>query len=364
MVMKGEAGFVLLTLATAALSGCVAPPVAPSDGIGPAAATQIPILPIDVSGSSAYDFVVSFAMGFPLRMRNLVTHEDSRDYLERELKSFGLEVVREPYTPGGDTPIPGVNIIGYKRGTEFPGHVIVLSAHYDTADSTVYGAWDDGAGSAALLELARSLSKGSWRHTIAFAFFDGEERGLQGSAAYVEEHIKTEDMEFIADITLDPPGINYPCKDPDGQFLPITILRSNNTTGPNQLIQDHVRSTFKELGFPASAYEEYVVNIYVTRVEGTPVNRGGTSDHRSFDRADIANLFIGGSVGKILGPAKVMSYGLHTPIDTLQQMEARCIGGAPVLKEAFQNILDLTLKTVEKIDADGLGLTGTDETMA
>ncbi len=67
---------------------------------------------------------------------------------------------------------------------------IVLGAH---RDAWVFGAGDDGAGIAVLLEVARGfafLRDGGWQpqRTIVIAGWDGEEIGLAGSRAYVAEH--------------------------------------------------------------------------------------------------------------------------------------------------------------------------------
>ena len=60
---------------------------------------------------------------------------------------------------------------------------VLLSAHYDTVPNAP-GASDDGAGVAALLETARALVRlGTPAHDVMFAFVDGEEELLLGSAA-------------------------------------------------------------------------------------------------------------------------------------------------------------------------------------
>ncbi len=82
----------------------------------------------------------------------------------------------------------GVNVLALARGTD-TGRVLVLSAHYDhlgTSGGVVYNGTDDNAsGTAALLALAELYARHPPRHSIIFAFFDGEESGLTGARAFV-----------------------------------------------------------------------------------------------------------------------------------------------------------------------------------
>jgi glutaminyl-peptide cyclotransferase len=64
------------------------------------------------------------------------------------------------------------NVIGSVRGRR-PGYVVV-GAHYDTKDIPGFvGANDGASGTAVAAQLARSIRQP--RHTVKFAFFDGEE---------------------------------------------------------------------------------------------------------------------------------------------------------------------------------------------
>ena len=54
-------------------------------------------------------------------------------------------------------------------------------------ESKAPGANDDGSGTAAVLELARVMSKYEWRNTIVFIAFTAEEEGLVGSTLYARK---------------------------------------------------------------------------------------------------------------------------------------------------------------------------------
>ena len=60
--------------------------------------------------------------------------------------------------------------------------------HLGIRDGQIYpGADDDASGVAVVLELAAFCQKTPFRHSILFAAFDAEERGLQGAKAFLEK---------------------------------------------------------------------------------------------------------------------------------------------------------------------------------
>ncbi|MCL4514481.1 MAG: M28 family metallopeptidase [Firmicutes bacterium] len=95
------------------------------------------------------------------------------------------------YAPG----TVGANIIGRPR-VKSPGQRVVVSAHYDTMYNTS-GGYDNAAGSACLLELARRLSKDPVAGTVEFVFFGAEEWALAGSKAYIQAALESGNMRDI-----------------------------------------------------------------------------------------------------------------------------------------------------------------------
>jgi hypothetical protein len=94
--------------------------------------------------------------------------------------------VQNKVTPG---PIVVYNTVGEIRGSEKPDEYVVLAAHLDSWD-LAQGSTDNGTGSMVVLEAARILSRLGVppRRTIRFILFSGEEQGLCGSRAYVQQH--------------------------------------------------------------------------------------------------------------------------------------------------------------------------------
>lgn len=85
--------------------------------------------------------------------------------------------------------VPTFNTIATIPGTEKPDEYIVLSAHYDSWDGGT-GATDNGTGSITMMEIARILKKHypNPKRTIIVGLWGGEEQGLNGSRAFVNDN--------------------------------------------------------------------------------------------------------------------------------------------------------------------------------
>jgi len=116
-----------------------------------------------------------------------------RDYIVKELNNLGITT--EVQGSQSDEIAPGSqaiqNIIGRLKGTQDTGKAIMLVAHYDTVVDS-YGACDDGAAVASLLETARALKAGpGLPKDILFLITDGEENGLWGAKAFMDNPAAT-----------------------------------------------------------------------------------------------------------------------------------------------------------------------------
>jgi hypothetical protein len=85
--------------------------------------------------------------------------------------------------------VPVYNVIARMEGTELPDEYVILSAHYDSWEGGS-GATDNGTGSVLMMEAARILSEvyPNPRRTILVGLWSGEEQGLNGSHAFVEDN--------------------------------------------------------------------------------------------------------------------------------------------------------------------------------
>ncbi len=88
-----------------------------------------------------------------------------------------------------DDDLNSFNIIAEIPGTDLKDEVVMLGGHFDSWQSGT-GATDNAVGCGVALEAIRIIKKLDLkpRRTIRVALWTGEEQGLLGSRAYVEEH--------------------------------------------------------------------------------------------------------------------------------------------------------------------------------
>ncbi|AGA78813.1 M28 family metallopeptidase [Echinicola vietnamensis] len=102
------------------------------------------------------------------------------------------------------------NVMATLKGTDpADDRIFIVSGHLDSrvsdimnAESDAPGANDDGSGVAALMEMARIMSKRSFSATIIFVAVSGEEQGLKG-AAHLARKAKEEGWNLAAMINND-----------------------------------------------------------------------------------------------------------------------------------------------------------------
>ena len=329
------------------MAGCLTDPAgepSPPPGDAPPTAFQNGTWP---SGAAARGFIESYVMTHPYRVEHAAFQsfmDTARTDLEGTLRTMGAYNVSRHAYEGG------VNILAVKEGASRPQQWVVLSAHYDTVGagvgSTVYGAWDDGAGVATVLELARAFADWEFPYTVAFAFFDGEEKGLVGSRAFVAALADRADVDVLANLNTDPPGLNWPCGDAAGPF-PVKAIHGEvegmePAQGRSGWLWNATLHALDATGVPAEV-RDHSPGIPVATAAGRGVTGG--SDHASFGAGGIANIFLGGTPTTAApdGSAAALTYPLHTPLDTLQAMDARCASGGAgsSLSGGLQTILDL-----------------------
>lgn len=104
------------------------------------------------------------------------------------------------------------NVVATFKGTALPKEKILVGGHLDSWDLAT-GAIDNGIGSFAVIDMARTLKKLNLKtkRTVEFVLFMGEEQGLLGSRAYVEQAKKDGTIDQIRfmlnyDMTNDPKG--------------------------------------------------------------------------------------------------------------------------------------------------------------
>lgn len=133
-------------------------------------------------------------------------HARVRDYLVRALQGMDLSVEHQQTTairvaPRGGSygPVRAArvhNLLARIHGTGSTGAILLVS-HYDSVPAGP-GAADATSCVAAILEAARALREGPpLTNDVIVLLTDGEEDGLMGAAAFVDEHPWARDVRFI-----------------------------------------------------------------------------------------------------------------------------------------------------------------------
>jgi Zn-dependent M28 family amino/carboxypeptidase len=251
--------------------------------------------------------------------------EKTREYLVKELKSYGLKVTLDEFTPA--TPQGKVkmkNVIA-----ELPGaspDIIAIGSHYDTKpfkEFTFVGANDGGSSTGALLEIARVMAadKMPRKFTYQFVFLDGEEAFCKvwdeclnhqdhtyGSRHMVERLRADKQLDRLkAFILLDMVG------DKD-----LNLMREDNSS--SWLVQI-IWDTARDAGYGKNFLREssYIEDDHTRFLEaGVPA-------------ADLIDFEYGGATNKYW----------HTKDDTLDKLSA----------ESLKAVGDVVLLSLPKIEA-------------
>jgi Zn-dependent M28 family amino/carboxypeptidase len=174
-------------------------------------------------------------------------------FIELALKGAGYEVEKQRYDVNG---LPVENLIVERKGTKAPTEIVVIGAHYDSAEGTP-GADDNASGVAANLALARRFASKNTARTLRFVFFVNEEppyfrEDTMGSVVYANE-LKKRGENVVAMLSLE--TIGY-FSDQDGSQLypfPLSLLYPSTgnfigfvaNTESKELVHDVVR-VFRE----------------------------------------------------------------------------------------------------------------------
>jgi hypothetical protein len=203
----------------------------------------------------------------------------ARDWLVSKFRSYGCEAVVDSflYLPAlyGDY---AYNVVADHTGTSAPETYIIICGHFDSTVQSgnplvlAPGADDNASGTAMCLEIARVLSGFDTPKTVRFICFSGEEQGLLGSYAYVNDN-RNLNIEIVlnADMIAYNTGtnriVNMYCKD-DGRAHAELIGQMVSTYG--FLVPSYISSSgfwelsdhypFHAAGFRALFASEHVFN--------------------------------------------------------------------------------------------------------
>ncbi|XP_060603516.1 uncharacterized protein YfbL-like isoform X2 [Ruditapes philippinarum] len=283
----------------------------------------------------------------------------SKEFIYNEFKRFGLETSYHNFSYPDISKVPFANVVGILKGTNFGkvnDKIIGLGAHFDTVQHTK-GVDDNGAGVAAMLEVAKQLTgqnkQGVTRkNTIIFVSFDLEEEGYIGSEVFIQHWLNPWlDKNYgKAARSINPHGIiildtimeyntsSYSQKLPNGaeatfhQLFPKSFesMKSDNFQGDflamiyRKTVDDSL-STSMTKSWAAEKRTQFEIESFplpfanVSALNQTLMNSFGNffrSDHRNFWRDNIPAIFLTDS-GNFRGD---MVECYHHPCDDLATM--------------------------------------------
>ena len=207
-----------------------------------------------------------------------------------------------------ETKVESANVVGKISGNDpkLRDEYVVLSAHIDhlgigpaiNGDKIYNGAMDNGSGTAAILEVAKSLKGEKLKRSVLVVFVTGEEKGLLGSH-YFATHPTVPSHSMVADINTD-------------MFLPIFPMKSLIVYGLEEsTLGDVATEVAKQEGIKTLPDPEPLLNHFIR------------SDQYSFIKQGVPSLALKVGFDKgSLEEAKVHEWSqsrYHAPSDDLQQ---------------------------------------------
>ena len=159
-----------------------------------------PALPLSFDAATALVFANDFARRFPDRSPGSPGASGATDWVVERFGDFGLRAERDAFS----ARVPGVGRVELVNvAAVAPGRspqAIVVVAHRDNSGRSP-GADDNGSGTGALVELARTVRLASPAHTFVFLSSDGGAYGGLGATHFVERSQYADDV--VAVVNLD-----------------------------------------------------------------------------------------------------------------------------------------------------------------
>jgi hypothetical protein len=248
-----------------------------------------------------------------------------RDAIVKRLAALGYSTeLQSGVVCGGGVCGNPINIVAKLGSRSGEDDAVLLAAHYDSVAAGP-GASDDGAGVAALLEIARILAaRPPPPHPIVLLLTDGEEAGLLGASLFVHEHPLSKHVKAAVN------------------------LEARGTSGPSFMFETGPANAWL-MGIYGSAIARPVTNsLYYVVYKLLP----NDTDFTVFKSAAMQgfNFAFVGNVGRY-----------HTPLDSVANADASSIqhqgGNALAVLTALANAPTLRPPGGESVFFDGFART-------
>jgi hypothetical protein len=299
----------------------------------------------NITGPQIFQGLQSFVNAYPYRLTGNPTEIAAGIHLKDEMKGLGYETRVVSLVNGAaattqtcaDCPGAGIKaVVGIKKGTTRPDEWIMLVGHYDTVPQTIYGAYDNGAGTNFIRMMARELADVKTNRSIAFTFFNGEEEGLLASARYAQ-YLKETGQKITAVLGFDMVGIAYPVA-PEKTVAASCLCMFHGAADKAAFEPLMKYVNYEFLDFPGDE-----VNMRTART----VRLVGTNDRNSDERS-FANQ--GYPTMRWAGMRRAADYpAYHLPSDTIETILATA-GGQTYYEQGVENTLKSVYYTVLALD--------------
>ncbi|WP_422741348.1 M28 family peptidase [Micromonospora sp. WMMD754] len=290
------------TLTTASLAGTAS--AAPAPAPAPASATAVALAAPDVSLANVQAHLTQFnsiaSSNGGNRRAGSAGYAASVSYVKGKLQAAGYTVTEQTCTT---CTYPGSNLIAeWPQGPT--DQVVMFGAHLDSV-SAGPGINDNGSGSATLLENALVLAAQNPTMTkrVRFAWWNGEEQGLQGSKYYVNQLSSTQ-RSYIKgyynfDMVASPNGGYFINRITSATAAPLKAYWDSFGIQPEENTEGQGRSddySFANAGIQTSGY---AAGASYTKTAAQASKWGGTAGaaydgcyHRSCDTTSNINTTV------------------------------------------------------------------------
>jgi len=242
-----------------------------------------------LSNASTAEFSAERAMAHTARIASAPhpvgsgEHGRALEYISAQLAAAGLEPQTQETNAIrrlSDSAFVGARVrnVMARIGSGDRGKAILLAAHYDSVPHS-NGASDDGLGVATVIEAVRALKSGPpLRHDVIALLTDGEEIGLLGAKAFMEQH------PWAKDVNL---ALNFEAR---GNSGPVVMFETTDPALVRQFAEIPARPVSNSLFAELYRLMPYETDLNVFKDAGVrgvnfAITGGQTAYHSSLDTA-------------------------------------------------------------------------------
>ncbi len=162
-------------------------------------------------------------LNFTVEGHEKCTLYEADDFIQRNFESYGYKIEKEAvsvqaFVPDSSVPYgfrkplseepwhTAFNLYAKKRGTKYPGELIIVLAHKDSQSwlECAPGAYDNAMGTSAVMEMARILANYDSQRSIWFLFCNEEH--WQWTSVTAAQNIANLNLNVVAVLNIDSIG--------------------------------------------------------------------------------------------------------------------------------------------------------------